>query len=102
MVKPKLKISKLRHLRSEAIPYLREHPDQVIIASILVVVTIGSLLSSLLFYRFALSPPEPTGEATPKEIKVRVKEETLQKIDTDKKIDQKIQEKIKKAQDPFK
>ncbi|NQV13575.1 MAG: hypothetical protein HQ530_04735 [Parcubacteria group bacterium] len=97
-----LKIDKLRHLRSKMIPYLRKRVDQVIIATVLIIVIIGAILSSLLFYRFALNSYFITEEVTAKEIKILAKQEVLQKIDTDQKANLSTQEKIKKVKDPFK
>ncbi|MBU1178195.1 hypothetical protein KJ903_03160 [Patescibacteria group bacterium] len=98
----KLRVDQLRQLKKEMVPYLKGHVEQVVIASILIIVVIGATYSSLLFYRFALSSKTTTTEVATKIIKVRVEEETLQKIDADKKIDQVLQEKLEKARDPFK
>lgn len=97
-----LKMDKLRRWRSKMIPYLRNHVDQVIIATVLIIVIIGATLSSLLFYRFALSSYLTTKEITTKEIKILAKQEVLQKIDADQKTNSSTQEKIKKVRDPFK
>jgi len=88
----------------KATAYLKRHTDQAVVVSILVIVTIAALLSSFLFYRFALSPQEPTErEIGYKEIKARAKDSIYDNIEEDKKISLEEKNKLENiTEDPFK
>jgi len=94
----------IKNLFSKMGTYLRKHTDQAIVVSILIIVTVAALLSSFLFYRFALNPKKPTDkEIGYKEVRVRTQDNIFNNITNDKKISAEEQEKVNKITgDPFK
>jgi len=94
----------IKEIFFKTITYLKKHTDQAVVVSILVIVTIAALLSSFLFYRFALNPKELTdGEINHKNIKIRAQDEIFEKIKADKEIDASEKNKLDKiTRDPFK
>lgn len=83
--------------------YFNENLDRTIVIIILVVAIINALFASILFYVEASNNKAPILKATDyKEIKIRVKQDVLEKMDRREEVDVNIQEKISSLQDPFK
>lgn len=93
----------LNEIRRKLELYFKESLDRTIVVIILAVAIINALFASVLFYFIALNPEAPTlKDMDYKEIKIRVKKDVLEKMESREEINRDIQEKINSLQDPFK
>lgn len=94
----------VKEVSSKITIYLKKHTDQAIVVCILVIVIIAALLSSFIFYCFALNSKELTdNEIGYKEIKVRAQTEIFDNIEADKNVDSQEKEKLEQVtKNPFK